>query len=44
VNDHIRFEERQLFAEVEKQDGTAQWHWLSEPTAVWEDAFWEHPA
>jgi hypothetical protein len=50
VNDYIRFEERELFAEVEKQNGTAQWHWLSEqvtehkPTAVWEDAFWERPA
>jgi iron-sulfur cluster repair protein YtfE (RIC family) len=50
LNDHIRFEERQLFVEVEKQAGTAQWHWLSEqvtehkPTAVWEDAFWERRA
>jgi hemerythrin-like domain-containing protein len=48
LNDHIRFEERQLFAEVEKAASPDQLRILSEKlqdeknTAVWEDAFWIH--
>ena len=46
VTDHIRFEERQLFGEVEKAATPEQLQLLSEnltdekTEAVWEDAFW----
>jgi hemerythrin-like domain-containing protein len=46
VNDHIRFEERQLYGEVEKTASPEQLQHLSEQLkdepnrAVWEDEFW----
>lgn len=46
LNDHIRFEERQLFGEVEKTASPEQLHLLSEHLkddehgAEWDDAFW----
>ena len=46
LHDHIRFEERQLFGEVEKAASEEQLHQLFEQlkdeksTAVWEDEFW----
>lgn len=48
LNDHIRFEERQLFGEVEKAATPELLLRLSEQLkdekndAVWEDAFWLH--
>lgn len=46
ISDHIRFEERQLFGEVEKAASSEQLQRLSEQlqdeknSAVWEDQFW----
>jgi hypothetical protein len=48
VTDHIRFEERQLFGEVEKAASPEQLQRLSEQlhdeknAAVWDDEFWVH--
>lgn len=48
LNDHIRFEERQLFNEVEKAASPEQLRYLSEQLkdekrqVSWEDAFWLH--
>lgn len=46
INDHIRFEERQLFNEIEKSATAGQLHQMEEQlkdeknNAVWEDEFW----